>query len=235
MWGRTMKKSPKLARLGRPILAFSASAHRILNRESIPLSRFIPKTLGGDKYNIWNKWVCAMIGSHQSILDFVVLPMDRKPLWDYAETHRCDNVLEIGLGSGRNMRKMLELLGDGCDYYCFDNLVCSDGKQTYDRLKNRKNIHFYIGDTRETIPRYADKLPKMDLIFIDGGHDYDVVKSDWENCKKLMHCKTAVFFHDYDVEGVKRVVDGISDGFSVKIIPSRVGSYFALVRRSANG
>ena len=77
----------------------------------------------------------------------------------------------------------------------------------------------FKGDSVETLPKEVKTLPKMDLIFIDGGHSYATAKSDWENSRFLMHNETAVFFHNYDFSGVKRVIDNISrEEYQVKII-----------------
>ncbi len=59
----------------------------------------------------------------------------------------------------------------------------------------------------------------MDLIFIDGGHEYPTVKSDWKNSKKLMKKNTGIFFHNYNYAGPKRTINGISrEKFLVKIL-----------------
>jgi hypothetical protein len=46
------------------------------------------------------------------------------------------------------------------------------------------------------------QLPKMDLVFIDGGHSTETVATDWENVKDLLHEKSIVFFDDYPNWGV---------------------------------
>ena len=43
----------------------------------------------------------------------------------------------------------------------------------------------------------ANDLNKYDLIFIDGGHSYDTVKSDWEMSCKLLNDQGVIFFDDY--------------------------------------
>jgi predicted O-methyltransferase YrrM len=65
----------------------------------------------------------------------------------------------------------------------------------------------------------------MDLIFIDGGKTFAEAKSDWENSKTLMHDGTAIFVHNYEFSGVRRMVDSIPrDEYQVKIIcPSSEG------------
>ena len=90
----------------------------------------------------------------------------------------------------------------------------------------------FKGDSVETLPMKGKTLPKMDLIFIDGGHSYATVKSDWENSRSLMHDDTAVFFHNYDFSGPKRVVDNISrDEYQVKIIHPSSDYDTAFVRK----
>lgn len=55
--------------------------------------------------------------------------------------------------------------------------------------------------------------PKMDLIFIDGGHAVETVAKDWELAREMSHANTIVVFDDYFSEmsfiGVKAVVDAI--------------------------
>jgi predicted O-methyltransferase YrrM len=54
---------------------------------------------------------------------------------------------------------------------------------------------------------HADNEP-IGFIFIDGLHDYDSVKADWEHAKKFLKDGATVVFHDYHKwEGVTRTVD----------------------------
>lgn len=77
-------------------------------------------------------------------------------------------------------------------------------------------VRLIKGNTRETLPHEVPNLPKMDFIYIDGGHSYETVKCDWKYAQRLMHPDTIVVFDDYwSFEGVRRVVDGIGDGFNV--------------------
>ncbi len=58
------------------------------------------------------------------------------------------------------------------------------------------HIHLCKGNTRETLWSNID-LPEMDIIFIDGGHSFETVSSDWRACERLLHRDTLVFFDDY--------------------------------------
>lgn len=95
-------------------------------------------------------------------------------------------------------------------------------------LFTKFNVEYYLfnGDTRETLPREVQNLPKMDFIYIDGGHSYETCKSDWENAKRLMHDETVVVFDDIRYDGVSRVVDEIGNEFIIERTPRR-----AIVRR----
>jgi predicted O-methyltransferase YrrM len=55
-----------------------------------------------------------------------------------------------------------------------------------------------LGDSTITIPIYLqnNKDIKFDIIFIDGGHDYEVAKKDMENCFHLAHKDTIVILDD---------------------------------------
>ena len=55
-----------------------------------------------------------------------------------------------------------------------------------------------LGDSTQTIPKYIIDNPdkKFDVIFIDGGHEYEVANADLENCAKLAHTDTIVLLDD---------------------------------------
>lgn len=73
-----------------------------------------------------------------------------------------------------------------------------------------ERVFFVFGDStsRETIGRcrVALKGQKADLLFIDGSHSYEDVKSDWENYYPFVAKGGIIAFHDISSErfGVKR-------------------------------
>jgi len=85
--------------------------------------------------------------------------------------------------------------------------------------KNKKNITHLFGNSLTFDYKGLNK--KFDLIFIDGNHTYDFVKSDTENIfKHLIHDETIVVWHDYAYNPEKmrsEVLAGILDGTPRKL------------------
>jgi len=73
-------------------------------------------------------------------------------------------------------------------------------------------INLFKGDTMRSLPNVLQKdAPFINLAYIDGCHDYEVVKSDWLNCSLLFekNQQLVVAFDDYTYDGVKAVYDEI--------------------------
>ena len=160
---------------------------------------------------------------------------------EYILRNRCKKIMEIGVADGENARKMLMVASrnfpaEEVEYYGFDTFGGKDDfqtKQVTQKLeKTGCKFRLFRGDSVKTLPKVLKNLPMMDLIFIDGGHSYATVKSDWENSKSLMHNETAVFFHNYNFSGPKRVVDNISqEEYRVEIIHPPMDYMTALVKK----
>lgn len=104
------------------------------------------------------------------------------------------NILEIGFNGGHSSNFFLE--NSQANIVSFDlneHSYVKYGKIYIDTLY--ENRHTLItGDSTKTIPEYHHS--KFDLIFIDGGHTYNVSKLDLENCKRLADPNTIVIMDD---------------------------------------
>jgi predicted O-methyltransferase YrrM len=118
------------------------------------------------------------------------------------------NVMEIGFNAGHsaevflknNPTLMLTSFDIGIHQY-----VKHAKKYIDDTYPNRHTL--ILGDSTISIPKYINNTDKKyDIIFIDGGHEYDIAKADLNNCMKLAHKDTIVILDDtmYKVDWVAK-------------------------------
>ena len=111
------------------------------------------------------------------------------------------HVMEIGFNAGHSAEVFLQH-NPNLFLTSFDlggHQYVSTAKEYIDTtFPNRHTL--ILGDSRITIPEYIennkDRSILFDIIFIDGGHDYDIAKSDLENCFHLSHAETIVIMDD---------------------------------------
>lgn len=159
-------------------------------------------------------------------------PLRYRHLAETIDQHRCRRILEIGTWNGWHAEDMIRAAAkhwpaDQVEYYGFDMFEDIDDAKIAAEISKRPpsqetverrlrdtgaRIQLVKGDTTVTLPEVAAQLPKMDLIFIDGGHSYETVSSDWEHCRRLMHEGTVVLLDDFwgqEDAGTDRVVRDI--------------------------
>ena len=149
--------------------------------------------------------------------------------------------MEIGVYTGENARTMVEAAirnvpPDEVEYYGFDFFMETRSREVRKKLeKTGCKFKLFKGDTIDTLPKVVTTLPKMDVIFIDGGKSYTEARSDWEHSKTIMHDRTAVFVHNADFSGVRSMVDSISRSqYRVEIFHAPLEGEIALIKKKTS-
>lgn len=108
----------------------------------------------------------------------------------------CKLIIEIGFNAGHSSETFLK--NSKADVLSFDIGYHQDylniGKNYIDNIYPDRHS-LIIGDSTVSIPKFKYEL-KADLIFIDGGHSYEVATADLLNCKKFSHKDTIVILDD---------------------------------------
>ena len=112
------------------------------------------------------------------------------------------------------------------EYLDYDNdLINSDNRRS-DILKNISNVIQLYGDST----KFDFSKTDYSMAFIDGGHDYQTVKSDTENILKYINNPGSVFWHDYDVTNdVGHYLLNISDEYDIKWIKNTRLCYLKVI------
>lgn len=165
-------------------------------------------------------------------------------LYEVIKTKKIETILEIGTHTGFNAYHMIRLCKKNSkkvSYYGFD-LFEDLTEEILDQEKSKRpyseksaldllrltgaNIYLFKGNTKATLRQHLRQLPKMDFIFIDGGHSLETIKNDWFYVQKVLTNNSLVIFDDYwennSAAGCKRLVDNMDrEKYNVRILPKQ--------------
>ena len=74
--------------------------------------------------------------------------------------------------------------------------------------KFENNVHLIQGNSNKVLKKID--MGKIDYVFLDGGHEYNTVKNDLDNCIEVIKKGGTVLCDDYNLgsaPGVKRAID----------------------------
>lgn len=126
------------------------------------------------------------------------VPQQQKMLQDFAAQPHVLSIVEIGFNAGHSAELFLQTnphaqvlsfdLGD----HSYTPLGAAYLQQ---KFPNRHKIIY--GDSKTVVPNFQQTYSvQADIIFIDGGHDYETAKRDLLNCKRFAHSNSIVIFDD---------------------------------------
>lgn len=178
----------------------------------------------------------------KTLLGFYIRPNRYDQIFDEIKINQPKKIMEVGTWNGKRAEEMIRTASkyhsiEQIQYFGFDLFDSMDQdtykhevskippskSEVYNRLsKTGAKINLIEGYTNETMHNIAH-LPKMDFIYIDGGHAQETVLNDWNCSKKMMHEKTVVIFDDYwhnRNDGPKVVIDSINrDEYKIEMLP----------------
>ena len=108
-------------------------------------------------------------------------------------------VMEIGFNAGHSAETFL-INNPTLTLVSFDigeHEYLYDGKNYIDMTFPGRHT-LIIGDSTVSVPNYISNNPdvKFDVIFIDGGHDYQISRADMANSITLAHNETTIIMDD---------------------------------------
>jgi len=144
-----------------------------------------------------------------------------QPLFKTLREKPCKNIMEIGVFDGTSAVPMIKEAAklvpeEEIHFYGFDLFEdmtpeLRDEEWSFQTNKipkvedvkklletnTKAKITLIKGNTRKTLKQNIKTLPKMDLIYIDGGHTIETTRNDWRYSSKLIKNDTVVYFDDY--------------------------------------
>jgi predicted O-methyltransferase YrrM len=156
------------------------------------------------------------------------------------ENQSVKSVFEIGFNAGHSSYVFLNTRPD-VNVVSFDigeHGYVSAAKEFIDsKFPGRHEL--VLGDSRSTLPRYRREHPDsfFDLVFVDGGHDYEIACADLRNCQTLAAANAFVVMDDlldwksWGLGPVKAWEEAQRDGLVRQMELVQDGSSVGTVRR----
>jgi predicted O-methyltransferase YrrM len=107
-------------------------------------------------------------------------------------------VMEIGFNAGHSSETFLQ--NPNVHVTSFDIGIrpyVTTAKQYIDTNYPLRHT-LILGDSTQTVPKFIQENPTItfDVIYIDGGHEEEIVKDDMKNCLRLCHPGTIIIMDD---------------------------------------
>jgi predicted O-methyltransferase YrrM len=111
--------------------------------------------------------------------------------------YQVNHIFEIGFNAGHSATIFLSSFPNA-NLLSFDigeHSYIPTSKEWIDCMfANRHTL--VLGDSTQTVPAYDNQNVLYDVIFIDGGHDYEIAIQDLRNCRRFAHPNTLLILDD---------------------------------------
>lgn len=126
------------------------------------------------------------------------IPEQTKRLQELCSNVDFTQILEIGFNAGHSANT---ILGNSLAHLTSFDLNVRDSVSYAKKYIDQKypgRHTLILGDSTQTIPKFIEENPtkRFDVIFIDGGHAYEIAMADLNNCKHLSHPNTVLIVDD---------------------------------------
>jgi len=177
-----------------------------------------------------------------------------RSMLDYLSQNSCENVLEIGTHKGHTGSELIrhsinkEINYHGVDVFLegyseeLQKKEISIKPDTIETVRNfllqySQNVFLHKGFSQDILPELNEEGLKFGLIWIDGGHSYETITSDFENSLEILVDGGIIFFDDYTEDprlpdlAVKPFIDDLmlrdkEEGkYNIKILEDYVDDY----------
>ena len=84
-------------------------------------------------------------------------------------------------------------------------------------IKFKNNVHLIKGNSNKILKKI--EMSEIDYVFLDGGHDYNTVKNDLNNCEEVIKNSGTILCDDYNLSyapGVKKAIDEFVENKNLK-------------------
>ena len=173
--------------------SYNKEIYNILkNQQNEPYVKFVKE---------YYKEITIKHKNHSNYVDMI------KVLHVISKLIRPENYLEIGVRRGRSI-SIVAKNSPLCELHAFDMWVKnytrienpgpSLVKKELKKVNHKGKIYFYNGNSRETIPKFKVKNPKIyfDLICIDGDHSFYGASKDLDNVIEILKIGGYLVFDD---------------------------------------
>jgi predicted O-methyltransferase YrrM len=158
---------------------------------------------------------------YEDIEGFLV-PEQLLALEKYAKNK--NNILEIGFNLGHTTEAFIK--NSSASVVSLDIFIHSYSwiSMIYFLKNFYKRIKFLKGDSRVILQKLVSENKKFDLILIDGGHSFEVAKSDIQNSLNLINSNGIILIDNLEIDTVKQAINIFLDNNKIEFISQELFS-----------